>query len=144
MGTNAIPTLLRLLGAKDSALKLTAINLLGRVDHRLVGHASAMYWNAAAAFGFKALGTNAQTAVSELVKIGRQNISPTSRGSAVLSLGYIGQPARQAVPDLLQWATNKDRSLSLNAIWALTRIDPEAAAKARIATGITNAITVSP
>jgi hypothetical protein len=140
MGTNAFPTLLRLLRAKDSALKFKAINLLGRVDERLVRRMDATYWNCAAIFGFKALGTNAQAAVPELVRIANQNISVVSRSGAVQSLGYIGPPAKQAVPEVMRWATNKD----IVAIWALIRIDPEAAAKARMATGITNEITVQP
>jgi hypothetical protein len=148
IGSNAIPTLLRLLRARDPALKFNAMST------------PAASWNAAAYHGFAALGESAQSAVPSLIEIVNQNISPTSQGCAIASLGAIGPSAKEAVPTLLRWGTNASEEVNcwiapalgaihaqegvpllqqyatnahvnvrIQAILALRQIDPEAAAK---------------
>jgi hypothetical protein len=81
---------------------------------------------------FYLLGTNAQTAVPALIEIADEDISLISRLRAIESLGYIGPPAKEAVPSFLRWATNPDISVRNMARAWLLRIDPEAAAKAGV------------
>jgi HEAT repeat protein len=131
-GTNAIPTLLRLLRAKDSALKTKLIDLLNSQHIIKIAYTSAGWWNAYAELGFQCLGTNAQSAVPPLTKIAEQNISPRSRASAIDSLGHIGPPAKTAVPLLLEWSTNSDPYIRGSVKRALLNIDPETAAKVGI------------
>ncbi len=120
-GTNAIPTLLRMLRAKDSPLKLHFIHLGHRQYLVLTRYASAEEQNEAAQRAFKVLGAQARSAVPEVLEIARRNISPASRNAAIDALGNIGPPARAALPFLLQWATNGSPQ-SVHAIAALGRI----------------------
>jgi HEAT repeat protein len=132
IGTKAIPTLLRMLRAKDSTLKTNIMGLLARQHIIKVSARPAYFWNNAASVAFSILGTNAQSAVPQLLEIANQNISRRSQHAAISSLGYIGSPARPAVPFLLQMITNGDTTVSQTARNALLRIDSEVAAKAGI------------
>jgi hypothetical protein len=134
MGTNGIPTLLRLLRAKDSALKARAMSLLTRQRVIHVEYQPDHVWNNAASMGFKALGTNGYMGLPELIEIAKQRGSPLSQLLAIRSLGYLGPSAKEAVPSLLRWATNSNNNIRSVSINVLRQIDPEAAAKA----GFTN------
>ncbi len=93
VGTNAIPTLLRLLREKNSN-----------------GHEEAS--NA-----FRVLGAKAKDAVPALIKIYEQN--PSARVDVLYSLGCIGPAAEGAVPWLLQRLTDtngKERSWIVEAL----------------------------
>lgn len=133
-GTNAFPTLLRRLRAKDAGSMAKLITLLQRQHIIKIEFTPAAAWNAAAASAFWLLGTNAQTAVPALIQIADQDISPESQRSAIYSLAGIGPAAKEAVPSLLRWTTNADPMVRNTARFSLFVIDPEAAAKA----GITN------
>jgi HEAT repeat protein len=65
-----------------------------------------------------------------LIRIANEDGSNESRLLAITVLGGIGPPAKQAVPSLLQWASNTNADLRINALNSLRHIDPEAAAKA--------------
>ena len=124
IGTDGIPTLLRLVRADDSALKVKVMDLLQRQHLVKVEYKPAVVWNQLATCGFKALGTNAAGAVSELIQIVSRNISLHSQSAAIDSLGCIGPPAKQAVPHLLQWGTNAH--LGYESIRTLGRIGASA------------------
>ena len=121
-GTNAIPTLLRMLRAKDSSFKLKLLALLKRQHIIRINYSPAADWNWVAEFGFYALGTNGQSAEPSLLEIANQNISPTSHGDAIFSLGSIGPLAKESVPSLFQWATNANGVVRLAAILSLDKI----------------------
>ena len=125
IGTNAIPTLLRMLRAKDSALKVRLMDLVGRQHIINVEHAGADFWNVEAAYGFRLLGTNAQSALPALIEIANQHISEQSKSYAIDSLGSIGPSAKEAVPLLLGWATHADDWVRLKAITSLGLIQGE-------------------
>ena len=135
-GTNAIPTLLRLLCVNDSALKTIVINWAEmRHGNNKSRYTRSMYLNATAIQGFKILGATAQSAVPALIDLGdRPDVPRVTRSDALYSLGYIGPPAKEAVPSLLRWATNADGYIRTAAIVALGNVDPEAASKAGIKT----------
>jgi hypothetical protein len=131
MGTNAIPTLLRLLQAKDSALKRRTMALLKREHIIAKDYIPAAFWHQTGMYGFYVLRTNAQSALPRLIEIADQNISPSSQRAAIRALIYTrptGPPAQQAVAHLLQWATNKDLSVQDEAIITLGNIGPPAEA----------------
>jgi hypothetical protein len=134
VGAEAIPTLLRMLRAKDSTLKLRAINLLQRCNVIKTEYVTASEWNGIAAIAFSQLelGTNAQAAAASLIEIAKDDISAESRIMAIQSLGFIGPPAKEAVPSLLRWTTNTDAGVRDSARFSLLHIDSEAAAKADI------------
>src|SRR5258708_4833537 len=78
IGTNAIPTLLRLLRAKDSALKLKFIRLAQKQHVVAIHPVPARDWNNMAERAFCQLGHDADSALPALVDIYEQNISPES------------------------------------------------------------------
>ena len=121
IGTNAIPALLRMLQAEDSALKVKLLDLLQRQRVLKVEFTPAEEWNQAASYGFAELGTNAQGAVPALRDIlDEKQSSLTLR--AIGALISIGPPARDAVPSILRWATNADCLMRYEAIRALGSI----------------------
>jgi HEAT repeat protein len=63
--------------------------------------------------------------VPALIEIADQDISPSSQTAAIQSLGYVGPPAKQAVPSLLLLATNAHWELRSAAVRALGRIHVE-------------------
>ena len=129
MGTNAIPTLLRLLQAKDSALKRRTMTLLKREHIIAKDYIPAAFWHQTGMYGFYLLRTNAQGALPRLIEIADQNISPSSHLAAIRALIYTrptGPPAEQAVAHLVQWATNA--VVRYQAIETLGNIGPSAEA----------------
>ena len=128
-GTNALPTLLRMLRAKDSALKLTVMRLAERQHVFKINYTPAeeLHYRACCAFGI--LRAKARSAVPALIKIANQNFSHDSQCYAISALASIGPPAKEAIPFLLGWATNADAAVRLYAGNALKQIEPDAAAK---------------
>ena len=125
IGTNAIPIYLRMLRAKDSALKLEFIALAQKQhlveipwtpDH-------AQHEEAADAFGL--LGADASNAVPALIEIYKKRISSDSQHYAAFSLGAIGPAAARAVPVLLRGTKEGDLSARLWAVGALGRLHAE-------------------
>jgi len=121
-GTNAIPTLLLWLRAKDSVLKAKLMDLAQRQHLVEIEYQGALKWNAAAKHAFRALGTNAESAVPALAGIVNENISPDSRTFALMSLANIGP---SAIPTLVTaYATNADTELQHAVMEVLDGIDP--------------------
>lgn len=109
-GTNGIPVLLRLLRVKDSALKAKVMHWAERrhIIHEYIDPEIGYY---GAAYAFGVLGTNAHTAVPELIRIADDNISGGSETCAIESIesvGYVGLPTGEAMPALSRWATNSN------------------------------------
>ncbi len=130
MGTNAIPTLLRVLRRPDSHLQRILWRLAQKqniVHFHYVPPAS-MYERAA--MGLEVLGPRARSAVPELVDIFESNLSPESQGTIARVLGLMGPLAKPAVPSLLRGTVSTNSFVSQSCIWAVRRIDPEAAVKA--------------
>lgn len=145
IGSNAIPTLLRLLLKRDSATKLKLMNLVQRQHIIKFDSTLAEVWNNAAEKGFQVLGAQAESAVPSLIEIASQNTFYRSRAYAIQALGNIGPPAKRAIPSLLlRWAAKADTAIErYEARNALLRIDPGDAAKAGI-TVLLEAPTLSP
>ena len=124
-GTNALPTLFRMLRAKDSSLKENLMDLVIRQHIVKLDFTLAVDLNWRACEAFRVLGAEAQSAVPALIEIANQNISHSSRCCAIRAVGSIGPSANGAVPALLRWATNPDAGVRCNAIFALGKIGAE-------------------
>ena len=125
IGTNAIPTLLHFLRARDSNLKLKFIALAQRLHVININFVPAYSRNYAAMKAFRVLGADARDAVPALVKILEQNISEESQYQTALALGSIGSPAKKAVPALLRLAADTNNPSRRPAASALAKIQAE-------------------
>ena len=134
VGTNAIPTLLRMLRKTDSALKLKLLSLSQKQHFFRVPYTHPTIYYSEARDGFRALGPLASNAVPELVKIYDQNLSPMSQATIAGIFGTIGPAAKAAVPSLVRELVNTNGSVRNNAIVALGRIhaDPDVVVPALI------------
>jgi HEAT repeat protein len=128
VGTNAIPTLLRLVQEKESPLKLKWYELLKWLDDQYAFKTKySLAWerNYEGFAGFKALGADARVAVPDLIKIYDRNVSPDSRTAAIFSLGAIGPSANSAVPSLLKWLAAKPNDFDLLQALGEIHSDPD-------------------
>jgi HEAT repeat protein len=108
IGTDAVPTLLRMLRARDSVLKGKAMDLLDRQSLIQIRWTKAEELNKRAVWAFYALSNKAEGCVTKVVEIANQNISPESQACSVQALGFIGPGAKAAIPSLLKWASDAD------------------------------------
>ena len=129
-GTNALPTLLRMLRARDSGLKAVAMHWAERNRLIKVKLAPAEELNYRACWAFGVLRAKARSAVPALMEIAARNPSPHARCYSLTALASIGPPANEAIPGLLELATNADSVVRSYATNALKAIDPKAAATA--------------
>ncbi len=103
IGTNSIPTLLRMLRARDWRWSARFLEWLSKVRiFKIKRSLPAENLQFAAANAFSVLGTEASNAVPKLIEIYKQNISESSRYYTVLSLWAIGPAANAAVPTLVE------------------------------------------
>jgi len=129
IGTNAIPTLLRMLKARDSRFKLKLI----RLSHKQ--HLINIKWKLPqirdneAMLGFICLGSSAASAVPELVDIYKERRShpyydPYSGdpGGILYILALMGPAAADAVPRLVEDTTDTNSDVRFAAFWALGKI----------------------
>jgi hypothetical protein len=142
IGTNALPTLFRMLRAKDSALRLKLVRFAqqhtytgerlshtpdGRLYFRPVRRGIGINptpsetLNFRAVAGFRALGSDARNAVPELTEMYQQTpgSGPWGPGAA---LGAIGPAAGQAIPSLLVNVGNTNAGAREIAVRALGEI----------------------
>ena len=131
-GTNAIPTLLRMLRQRDSAFKLKLIEWAQRQSFVKIHHTPAWVRNEGAFAAFMVLGARAESAVPALTEICEREISWPSQVGAVRSLAAIGPTAEAAVPVLLRATTNSHFLVRAESLNALARIQakPEVAVPA--------------
>ena len=120
MGTNAIPTLLENLQAKDSLLKLN-LAALG------VHYTPAETRHMRAEKGLKALGADASNAVPSLIEIYERGRSSSAGRAAANVLAEIGPSAKQAIPALVKSATSTNSQVRAFAVYTLGRmaLEPE-------------------
>jgi hypothetical protein len=127
-GTNAIPTMLKMIRAKDPpgpALKV--MEFFRRRNWLFKSYRNASTRNEEARYAFEVLGPSAAAAVPKLIKIYEQNISPSSKRCVASALGTIGKAAQPAIPVLLNDFTNADRQVRFDAVSAVLHIggDPK-------------------
>jgi HEAT repeat protein len=113
VGTNAIPTLLRLLRKSDSALKRRLIELSRQQRLASLRLTPAYQRNYQAALGFARLGPAAHGAIPELIKIYNENRSNLSRFWAINSLGSMGSVASNAIPFITTTLANTNTTMDV-------------------------------
>ncbi|HXD01004.1 MAG TPA: HEAT repeat domain-containing protein [Verrucomicrobiae bacterium] len=128
IGTNAIPTLLQMLRAKDSPLKTKFIELLGRETSARIKITPAVDKDYEARVAFQALGADASNAVPLLLQIYAEKISLDSQCQTIGALGGIGPAAKSAIPTLLR-ALNPTNEMEVrhHSVLALGKIHSEPA-----------------
>ena len=136
IGTNAIPLLLRMAKAHDSAFKRGWIVLSYRqslIPQSLVPlrPRSDFVYRGMSALGFYTLGSAAKPAVPTLMRL-LDNENRDVRADAARTLGYMRSVAQDAVPRLVECLRGEDSETRMAAAGALKRIEPEAAAKAGV------------
>jgi hypothetical protein len=127
IGTNGIPTLLRMSAATESDLRARLRRLATKQRFVFVNYRYAPDLNREAEYAFELLGTNAESAVPELIRIYQQARSPDSQMYAALSLGNIGKPAEPAVPVLISNFTHTNDQVRFYAVSAVGDIGGDSA-----------------
>jgi PBS lyase HEAT-like repeat len=125
IGTDAIPTLLGMLHAHDSPLKIKLLTWVSNQRFLGIHYTKPSVLNEQAFMGFQALGPDAASAVPKVIQILDQNFSESSKIYTTRTLAVIGPEAKAAVPLLLRAATSTNVSDHSDAIWALGQIHAE-------------------
>jgi len=128
-GTNAVPTLLRMLRQSDMPLKRKLMDMAQNQRLIKVHCTPAESRNAGAWVGFSALGPSAAFAVPSLMEIFDLKISWWSQLYTLKSLGTIGPAAKVATPVILRGTTNSHFLVRAESLYALAcvRAEPQVA-----------------
>jgi HEAT repeat protein len=118
-GTNAVPTLLRILQASDSDLKYKVNEWASKQHIIKIKRISAANRYNEALSGFEILGPKAKVAVPALMDIYERNYSRSSQNIVLMVLMTIGPGAAEAVPMLAKQTNNPNAFNRLDATFAL-------------------------
>jgi HEAT repeat protein len=116
IGTNGIPTLLRMIQAPDSNFRTKLKALMGKQTLIKPNFQDAADIRDTAFWGFEVLRDDAKGAVPELLTLAKKPSGTDGRGHAIGALGHIGPSAKAAVPLLLAIAsdaTDRDRGAAI-------------------------------
>ena len=123
IGTNAIPTLLEMIRAKDPpTVVVKFLEFAGRYRWTRIHYRYAVPRHEEAEYAFQVLSTNALSSVPELIKIYEEAVSPSSRRCAALALGHIGRGAQAALPGLIRNFTHPNADVRFYAVSAVMNI----------------------
>lgn len=126
-GTNAIPTLLKMIRAKDPPpFVLRIVEVSRRRRWTSINYRYALQRNEEAEYAFQVVGTNAVSAVPALIKIYEDNLSPSSQRCAALALAHIGRGAQAAVPIFLRRFNHTNADVRFYAVSAIMTIGGDA------------------
>jgi HEAT repeats len=126
VGTNAIPTLLNLLQAREQPpFVIKLMKLAQKTEILDIHYYAALEKHFMAARGFQELGSIAEPAVMELIKVYEKNSDISSKCAACSALGGIGPPAKTVVPSLLRNITNANVDLHAYSLLSLGGIRSE-------------------
>lgn len=127
VGTNAIPTLLRMLSTGDPPFIVKLKALVRRQHFISFRRRAASNQHFQAVKAFQRLGPSARGAVPALIEIYEQNLSAASQIETAHALGSIGPPASPAIPALLRGMTNIDANVRCGTAFVLSQIHAEPA-----------------
>jgi len=122
LGTNAIPTLLRLLKSRDSRLKLLLIQLGSKQNVIHLKWKTAQSRRFEAQFAFTCLGVQGRSAVPDLIEIYRQSrLDPYNDNRRAIAdiFALFGPAASNAVPLLVRDSTDTNDFIRLSSVQAL-------------------------
>jgi HEAT repeat protein len=124
IGTNTIPTLLRMLNAKDSRFKLSIMQLAYKQHLIKINWRIAQSQNNEALIGFTLLGPQGKSAVPALIEIyNERRPGPHNDPAAIAGiLASMGPAATDAVPRLVRDTTDADSMIRFIAVWTLGKI----------------------
>jgi hypothetical protein len=125
VGTNAIPTLLRMLQKRDSAFKRMVMGWAQKQHFIKVHYTPAERINQAAYFAFLKLGARGEAAVPALIQIFELNISPFSQQCTASSLASVGPAANVAIPILVNGLANSNPLVRQDIVNSLGRLHSE-------------------
>jgi hypothetical protein len=120
IGTNGIPVLVDMLRAKDPP-KLV-MKAAERQGWTRLQEGAAWRRHEEAEYAFHLLGTNAASAVPDLIEIYEKNISQSSQDHTAMSLGHIGAAAQAALPVLIRRFTHTNQEVRFHAVSAVMDI----------------------
>ena len=100
IGTNGIPSLLRMIQTPDSTFRTMLKALIQKQSFFGSAFADAEDIRYMALFGFRLLGEDAKGAVPELLTVVKRESGTVGREEAIAALGDIGPSAQATVPDL--------------------------------------------
>ena len=121
-GTNAIPTLVRMIGATDSPMKLKLLALAGKQHFIQVHWSPAANLHQEAESAFQILGRRARVAVPDLVRLYGQQPPAGSQREIISALGAIDPAAKAALPSQMRDAVSPNVSLQYAITNALVSI----------------------
>jgi hypothetical protein len=121
-GTNAFPTLFRMLRATDSPLKLKLVALLKNQKQITLRITTAENLQHEAETALQLLGPQARAAEPELIKMCDENLSSGTKCAVVSVLAYSFHPSAAAIPALQRATTNVDLSVRSTASNALSNL----------------------
>lgn len=129
VGTNALPTLIRMIRVRDSWLKETAMKWSSKQEFIKFSFTPASKRRFQAQAGYQVLGAAAKAQVPQLMTILTNDSIAQVRQCTASALGFIGEEAQSAVPALLITAKDPDNQVRNSSLWALSSIhaDPELA-----------------
>lgn len=123
IGTNGIPTLLRMIRAKDPpTVMLKLLDLVRKQSLVKIRYRYARDRHDLAYYAFQILGTNAACAVPELIRICAEPRYPASQQYAAQALGDIGPEAKAAIPVLLKTFNHTNAEVRFAAVTAVLPI----------------------
>lgn len=132
IGTNAIPTFLRMLRKKDSAVTSKLVYFWAWHLYSIPRWLRYPSWfrnqaanlNNEAELGFDILGPEAQQAVPALIAIYEENISPPSQAATSRALIGIGPAAEKvAIPSFVRAAASSNAAVREVAVFALSAVE---------------------
>jgi len=126
IGTNALPILLEMARARDSALKCKLTQVVFRESKGSIRLHNDWEYHRKAVIGFGVLGAAAAPCVPSLASLLSDN-DPVLRYVSGCCLGLIGPAAQKVVPALIQCLGESDFYVSRTATWALGQIHAEPA-----------------
>jgi hypothetical protein len=121
IGTNAIPTLLRMLKARDSQMLLKLVGLAQKQHFVPVHFVPAEIRRSQAEYGLSWART--RTIVPAVVQIYEDNTGPPCQIAAAKVLANLGPNAEEALPSLLRGAKSTNEAFLVNTAYAIGLIN---------------------
>ncbi|MDB6068278.1 MAG: repeat-containing protein [Pedosphaera sp.] len=129
MGTNAIPTLLRRMRLKNSAMRERWFALARKQHVIKVANVSVWSRRMEGVLGFYALGVKGRDAVPELIEMYEEDTSEfrSTIGAVIGRIGGVGSEARKALPALIRGVSDTNLDKCMFSVFALEQIhaDPQ-------------------